>query len=446
MRIGPADREQSERGACHRDAVTSPRHFRLGLAPIALPGLLVGVVSEVDPERSGAMPIPNVHAVQRTAAVAATLVATAVLFIAGLANRKISSVVGVTLGQGVLVVSIFLSAVALAYLAFHRYGLASRQYRFFDYLEGFTLSWGVAYLIEASNGVHSFFWIFHGVQVFATALAGYAPLYLATVCVGPAYLVAVFLWQGDVGSAWFSALGGILGFFVYYNVARLSSDRDAALRREAALRQELARIMVSRERARISQDLHDNVATELTALVWKVREISDTVPSGPHTSDIVSVAERLRTVIGELRNVVLALRDPELGFEELELVIARRCRELCGHTELALNIEGRVEAEELSAFRDQLLPICFELVSNAARHAGARHIELALRIGDRLRLLVSDDGSGLPEGAWLDSRGGLLGVRRRVQRLGGSVVVESAVGTRLLVDLPRPLPQIAPEL
>ncbi|MGC4088768.1 MAG: histidine kinase [Polyangiaceae bacterium] len=131
----------------------------------------------------------------------------------------------------------------------------------------------------------------------ATGLAGYSLLYLVTICVGPAYLVGVFLWRGDTALAWLSALAAASSVAVYFVLARLTSERDGALRREALLRQELGRVLVARERARISRDLHDNVATELTALVWKVREISDAVPNAPYTLDMAGVAERLRSVI-----------------------------------------------------------------------------------------------------------------------------------------------------
>lgn len=398
-----------------------------------------------DSERALAQPEPprpSLHTVQRSAVVA-IIPAAAALFIAGLRSPTISSAVGVSVEQGVLAVSVFLGAVIVATAAYYRFGATSRIYLSCDYAESFALSWAIAYLIQASSGVHSFFWLFYGVQIIATALAGFSFIYLAAVGAGPIYLIASFLWRGDAAAAWLSALAGICGLFVYLVIARISNQRDAALKREAALRQELGRILVARERARISRDLHDNVATELTALVWRVREIAGAAPIEERTLDMGDVAERLRSVIADLRNVVLALREPELGFPELKLILERRCRELCGPTELRLTVSGELETEELGAFRDDVLPICFELVSNAARHAHASMIEVVLTLGVELRLLVRDDGGGLPPNAWQDSRGGLLGSRDRVQRLGGDLTLippsKKVPGTTLTIELPRPL-------
>ena len=62
----------------------------------------------------------------------------------------------------------------------------------------------------------------------------------------------------------------------------------------------LAHALVARERERISRDLHDNVATELTALVWRVREISGAVPACAEKQDLQTVAERLRSFFGAI--------------------------------------------------------------------------------------------------------------------------------------------------
>jgi signal transduction histidine kinase len=401
----------------------------------------------VDPERllgPREVNIPSLHPVQRSPAWVAVLMTTAALFLAGLTSPKVSAMAGITFDQGLLVVAVFVGASIVATVSFYRLGAASPLYRCFDYLEGIALSWAIAYVISASSTAHSFFWIFHAVQILMTALSGYSLIYLATVCVGPVYLVATFLGRGEVGMAWLSAVAGICGLLVYLGLARLTSERDAALKREAQLRQELGRVLVARERARISRDLHDNVATELTALIWKTRELSEVLPNAPPRVEMLNIVDRLHATLEDVRNVVLALRVPEVGFRELELIFEQRCRELCGHRDFRVTLEGAVEVEELRAFQEHILPICFELVSNAARHAGAKRIEAQLRIGTELRIQVSDDGVGLANQVWHDSRGGLDGVRLRVKTLGGKIRLETgAVGTRFLIDLPRPLRQAA---
>jgi len=387
--------------------------------------------------RTGA---PSVHDAQRSPINYAILWAMGLLSIGGLTIPSISHRIGVTPRQGVVVLGAFFLANTVTLLVYHRFGGASRVYRLCDFVESFVLSGVIAYSIRASGSAVSFFWLFHLAQVFMTAFAGSSWIYAATIVIGPAYLACDFFLRGDGSSSWFSGLAGLSGLLVYTNLSGFYREHAAALRREAELRVELGRMLVEQERSRISRDLHDNVATELAALVWKVREISDAVPRGSSKLDIEAVAERLRSVIADLRSVVLALRAPGLGFDELRRILEERTRELCETADFRILIDGRLENGELVAFHAGVLPICFELVRNAAAHSGASRIELGLRIATTVEVTIEDDGIGLPQAAWRGSTGGLQGARHRVERLGGAIALQGGSrGTRFNIELPRPL-------
>ena len=77
-----------------------------------------------------------------------------------------------------------------------------------------------------------------------------------------------------------------------------------------------------------------------------------------------------------------------------------------------------------------------ELLSNVAKHSGARHATLeAVQVAGLLRVRVSDDGSG---GARLEARGGLAGLAERVGTVDGKLQVSSPPGgpTVVTVELP----------
>ena len=77
-----------------------------------------------------------------------------------------------------------------------------------------------------------------------------------------------------------------------------------------------------------------------------------------------------------------------------------------------------------------------ELLSNVAKHSGARHATLeAVRVGGLLRVRVSDDGAG---GARLEARGGLAGLADRVRTVDGRLQVSSPPGgpTVVTAELP----------
>ncbi|WP_407936903.1 sensor histidine kinase [Jiella pelagia] len=81
-----------------------------------------------------------------------------------------------------------------------------------------------------------------------------------------------------------------------------------------------------------------------------------------------------------------------------------------------------------------------EGLTNAAKHADARHVEIDLRIealeaSPRLKIVVSDDGVG---GGSFDNGGsGLIGIRERVSASGGWLTIVSAkTGTRIAATIP----------
>jgi signal transduction histidine kinase len=77
-----------------------------------------------------------------------------------------------------------------------------------------------------------------------------------------------------------------------------------------------------------------------------------------------------------------------------------------------------------------------ELLSNVAKHSGARHATLAaVCVPGLLRIRVSDDGSG---GALLQARGGLAGLAERITTVDGRLQVSSPSGgpTVVTVELP----------
>jgi signal transduction histidine kinase len=103
-------------------------------------------------------------------------------------------------------------------------------------------------------------------------------------------------------------------------------------------------------------------------------------------------------------------------------------------------LERRLQPEiESCSYR-----IIQEAVTNVARHAEATLCRVEIkRQADSLRISVEDDGKGFDQtaAAAQPTRGlGLVGVRERVARLGGTLRLESrpGSGTRLLVDLPVP--------
>jgi signal transduction histidine kinase len=182
---------------------------------------------------------------------------------------------------------------------------------------------------------------------------------------------------------------------------------------------------VASERARIAQDIHDNIGAQLlTAL---------------HASGGERKNELIRETIGDLRDVI---RNADADGQTLDALMADLRIETADRVELAglvLIWEGtdipaiQTRRETLRALR----AFVREAVSNALRHAEAGRIAIAFAAdGQQLTLKIADDGKGF-DAAIARAGNGLGNMRGRIEGLGGSFALHSGPhGTQISASLP----------
>ncbi|GBD10112.1 Oxygen sensor histidine kinase NreB [Candidatus Thermoflexus japonica] len=216
-------------------------------------------------------------------------------------------------------------------------------------------------------------------------------------------------------------------------------------KREALRSQLLERILTAQEeeRHRIARELHDEAGQALTSL----RVGLGLLEREAHQPELVlaRVAELKRLaeeILENLHRLAMDLRPAIL--DHLGLVAAlRQYVELC-QRRYGLKVQFEViglEEERLSpAVEITLYRIVQEALTNVVRHAQATRVDVLLeRRGDHIVAIVEDNGIGFdPEHAMRDGRLGLFGIRERVERLGGTLILESAPGsgTTVVVEVP----------
>jgi signal transduction histidine kinase len=224
---------------------------------------------------------------------------------------------------------------------------------------------------------------------------------------------------------------------------------EAVRRKEEAsstfLRQYIA--VQEDERKRIARELHDEPAQLLTGLALAIETASQLagLPDGELRRVLGSargLTERVSTEIGRIiRDLRPSLLD-DLGLlEALESYADMRLRPSgIQVTFETVGADSRLSPElETTLFR-----VAQEAMSNIARHAGAENVSLALEIlDDFVAVEIEDDGQGFDVEATFARRKegsafGLMGMRERVDLLGGTLVVESrpGEGTRVGVRVP----------
>jgi signal transduction histidine kinase len=197
-----------------------------------------------------------------------------------------------------------------------------------------------------------------------------------------------------------------------------------------------ARIVAAADetRRRIERDLHDGIQQRLVSLGLELRAAQATVPPqlGEFEGELSRVADGLASVFDELREISHGIHPAVLSEGGLAPALKALCRRSAVPVELDLRFERRLpEPVEVATYY-----VVSEGLTNAAKHAHASVVAVELDTHDViLRLAIRDDGIG---GADPGQGSGLLGLRDRIEALGGTLEVTSPAGkgTTLLIEVP----------
>jgi signal transduction histidine kinase len=199
------------------------------------------------------------------------------------------------------------------------------------------------------------------------------------------------------------------------------------------------------ERRRLSRELHDEAGQALTALKLSLELLRadlpvDTEVLSRNLAEAIALTESTKE---RVRLLAHGLRPPALDTVGLNLTLEALCRDFSKRTRLVIHYLG-YEAKELSdAMNICLYRVLQEALTNVVKHACAGQVDVCLsREAGCVRLMVTDDGRGIEPAAQqlLEQRVGigLLGMRERLELLGGWLDVESVPGQglRLAANLP----------
>jgi len=201
------------------------------------------------------------------------------------------------------------------------------------------------------------------------------------------------------------------------------------------------------ERKRISIDLHDSVAQWLIGASYRAQTCSELLSgrdNGEAQGELAAMESTIDKSLKELRRVLTGLRPPAL--DELGLVHALRqsLEDLrtdgidCQFSEADTPVR-LPSSIEIAVYR-----IVQEALANVRKHAKATKVNLHLRFQTgRLLVEVHDNGRGFDLSQTLDSaisvgHMGLLGMKERVEALGGDIRIKTGegAGTAIILSLP----------
>jgi two-component system sensor histidine kinase DevS len=217
----------------------------------------------------------------------------------------------------------------------------------------------------------------------------------------------------------------------------------------AHLHENARRLAILEERDRIGMDLHDGI-------IQSIYGVGLSLDSALHTleddSDLAKVRikesiEGLNQAIRDIRSYILDLRPRQLGNAGLMEGLKRLVTEYRAHTfaEVSLNgpkggLDHLPQTNSLALFH-----ICQETLANAAKHSGAKRVDISVWMTtERVIMEIHDNGKGFDlEKMSMTIGHGLSNMQTRARSVGGEVDITSVIGdgTTILAWVPRSAPQ-----
>jgi two-component system NarL family sensor kinase len=212
----------------------------------------------------------------------------------------------------------------------------------------------------------------------------------------------------------------------------------------ARLFERSARLGAVEERNRLAREIHDTLAQNLTATGLQIESAEALLETNSDPERVRAALDRALSLthsnLDEARRAVLDLRASPLEDRPLPEAL----KSLVDRWEAETGIPARFKAVNGSrplppGVEAALYRVGGEALNNVARHAEASRVTIRLvSTPEAVNLLVEDDGRGFDPSRVPEGRHGIVGMRERVEMLGGALRVESGPegGTRVEAKVP----------
>jgi signal transduction histidine kinase len=203
-----------------------------------------------------------------------------------------------------------------------------------------------------------------------------------------------------------------------------------------------ARIVAAADQARrrLERDLHDGAQQRLVSLILQLRAAQAGV--APELADrLAALAAEANGALEELREIARGIHPAVLAGGGLRPALNALARRSAVPVDLGVRVDGRLpDSIEIAAYY-----VVAEALTNATKHALASLVTVTVETvgapaGPHLRVVVRDDGRGATA---LTGGSGLVGLRDRVETLGGRLTVRSTPGSGTTVQAEIPVPSDA---
>ncbi|MDK4241483.1 sensor histidine kinase [Corynebacterium pseudodiphtheriticum] len=307
-----------------------------------------------------------------------------------------------------------------SFAAFYSFAFGSLDYfpRGWDRQPRALLRWSVLLAIALATapvisiGVANFAPFLAAMLGFTLPLKKSLPIVVATGVIGAA---AVWLWAPQ-NPIWPAVLlfGIPLGLVVPVGLVVLG----AFIQYEESRDELRHKLDLAQQREDIATDVHDLLGHSLTVINLKSEVARRAIDSNPEQArqELNEISELSRTGLAEVRSTVTRMRTPTFAGELQAARRALETKEITAHLPEPLTTPGAHDSVFSWALR--------ELTTNVLRHSGATECWISIT---NTKLQVKDNGCGF-QCQWTHTKGGLSGLRDRIEAAGGRLIIQRKEG------------------
>ena len=206
----------------------------------------------------------------------------------------------------------------------------------------------------------------------------------------------------------------------------------------ARARQRERRLQVQADRERIARDLHDHVVQRMFATALSLDRLSRAlrVERPAEAAQLARDVDELDSTMADIRASIFELHQEEdAPVTSVRSRVADVVRQSTEGSDLRRDVRLRGGVDEIPReLVPDLLAVIRELVTNVVRHARAQRVTVTVSAGNKVRVVVADDGVGLPA---VTVRSGLANLADRAERRGGRLTASAGpAGTEVVWVVP----------
>ncbi len=202
--------------------------------------------------------------------------------------------------------------------------------------------------------------------------------------------------------------------------------------------------LLNLERSRIARDIHDDVGTRLTKLVLQGEVAQSTQPANSQVRrQLDTICEGLRGVLGAMDEVLWAVNPRHDTLENFIAYLCDYAQTFLQNTKIQCRLEVEADPPPLNfdlPLRRSLLLVVKEALNNAAKYSDASQLTLRIyRNGQKLVVVVEDNGKGFDMSQARPDRNGLTNLFQRMTEAGGECQITTRPGAGCRVEFSLPL-------